>query len=611
MVYGERQKTKKKDFSFLFVSFFFFSIIHNHTQTKPKPKEREREAKANRSNCIGSKSQLDKVHSGDSISSMFISCNSFPPGEDGFWSDLMARPSSSKVAVTMTAVAGIALLFAIFFTNSRGRLKSPWSRRKKRHALSPQQWRSLFTPDGRLRDGGVKFLKKVRSRGVDPSIRPEVWPFLLGVYDLNSTKEERETIRSQKRKEYEKLRRRCRRLLKHGNWSFKPNGIGETGHNGDSCSLIQETYSSEDVVSARQSLSSEERSRDFEFSENLSGALLDVEDGSKRITNANASELYSESSDSDSSEDIEVIQAFPSSEDREENDSDLSTKEIISLSRTDVQSQLPATEDFATWQRIIRVDAVRANSEWIAYSPSQAAVSDCRAHRSAEAVGLKDYDHLEPCRIFHAARLVAILEAYALYDPEIGYCQGMSDLLSPIITVITEDHEAFWCFVGSMRKARHNFRLDEVGIRRQLNIVSKIIKRKDSHLYRHLEKLQAEDCFFVYRMVVVLFRRELTFEQTICLWEVMWADQAAIRAGIGKSAWSRIRQRAPPTDDLLLYAIAAMVLQRRKLIIEKYSSMDEILRECNSMAGQLDVWKLLDDAHNLVVTLHDKIETSL
>jgi hypothetical protein len=57
---------------------------------------------------------------------------------------------------------------------------------------------------------------------------------------------------------------------------------------------------------------------------------------------------------------------------------------------------------------------------------------------------------------------------------------------------------------------------------------------KESHLYSHLQKLQA-DCFFVYKMVVALFRRELTFEQTVCLWEVMWADQAAIRAGIGRS----------------------------------------------------------------------------
>ncbi|GMJ13615.1 hypothetical protein like AT3G49350 [Hibiscus trionum] len=497
-------------------------------------------------------------------------------------------------------------------SSDRVRLKSPWSRRRKKRALSPKQWRDFFTPDGRLRDGGVKFLKEVRSRGVDRSIRAEVWPFILGVYDLNSSKEERDAVRTQKRKEYEKLRRECRRLLKHSSGSSKLTDIGGTCRIGDSGSLILETdaSSSEDVVSARESLSSEERTPDAEYSDEASSTLLEGDDSSRRITTADLSALNSESSDSDSSEDPEVIQRSPSLNYRNENDPNMSSKRNVSPSSTEGLSELRATEDFSTWKRIIRVDAVRANAEWMPYYTCQAAVPEGRACRSAEAVGLKDYDHLEPCRIFHAARLVAILEAYALYDPEIGYCQGMSDLLSPIISVIPEDYKAFWCFVGFMKKARHNFRLDEMGIRRQLNIISKIIKCKDSHLYRHLEKVEAEDCSFVYRMVVVLFRRELTFEQTICLWEVMWADQAAIRAGIGKSAWSKIRQKAPPTDDLLLYAIAALVLQRRKLIIQKHSCMDEILKECNSMSGQIDVWKLLSDAHDLVVTLHDKIESS-
>ena len=498
-------------------------------------------------------------------------------------------------------------------SSDRGRLKSPWSRRKRKHVLTPQQWKSLFTQDGRIRDGGIKFLKRVRSGGVDPSIRAEVWPFLLGVYDLDSAKEERDAIRTQNRKEYEKLRRQCRQLLKHSTGSFKFNEIGEISYEGDSGSFIQDygSPSSEDATSARESLSSEERCPDAEYSDDPSSALLEGDDA-PNISNADASALDTDFTDSDSSEGPEIIQTFPSDDGQEENSSKTTPKENSSPSPMKVPSKQWTNEDFATWQRIIRLDAVRANAEWMPYSPSQAIVPDSRAYRSAEAVGLKDYSHLDASRIFHAARLVAILEAYALYDPEIGYCQGMSDLLSPIVSVIPEDHEAFWCFVGFMKKARQNFRLDEVGIRRQLDIVAKIIKFKDGHLFRHLQKLQAEDCFFVYRMVVVLFRRELTFEQTLCLWEVMWADQAAIRAGIGKSAWSRIRQRAPPTDDLLLYAIAASVLQRRKLIIEKYSSMDEILKECNGMAGHLDVWKLLDDAHNLVVTLHDKmkIETS-
>lgn len=382
------------------------------------------------------------------------------------------------------------------------------------------------------------------------------------------------------RKNYEKLRRQCRKL-------FRCN----SNSNGESIDSAE----SEDVVSARESLSSEEIN-----SSPVNPIVLEEDvGGSTRFLDPNISD--SESSDSDSSQDAEVSQTFPSSDNKEENEESPSPE---------VQSKLRLTEDFSTWQRIIRLDAIRANGDWIPYSKTQAEVSEERALRSAEAVGLKDYEHLEACRILHASRLVAILEAYALHDPEIGYCQGMSDLLSPIVAVMTEDHEAFWCFVRFMRKARHNFRLDETGIRRQLSRVSKIIKSKDSHLYKHLEKVQAEDCFFVYRMVVVLFRRELSFEQTLCLWEVMWADQAAIRAGIGRSGWNRIRQRAPPTEDLLLYAIAASVLQRRKQIIEKYSSMDEIIRECNNMAGQLDVWKLLDDAHDLVVSVHDKIETA-
>ncbi|XP_039063188.1 small G protein signaling modulator 2-like [Hibiscus syriacus] len=520
-------------------------------------------------------------------------------GGGGFWSTLSVPPL--KTAVAVTAVAGLAVVAAVFFSTTSGRLRSPWSRFRKKHALTPQQWRSLFTPDGRLQDGGVKFLKEVRCRGVDTSIRAEVWPFLLGVYDLNSSKEERDAVRIMKRKEYEKLRRKCRRILRHDSESCKLSETGGTCQNGDSGSLIQEmdTSSSEDVVSARESLSREERNPVAELSDEPSSTLL---------TNDDVSTLNS--SDSDSSEDPEVTEGSHSLDGREENDPDIASERNVPLSCTEGISKLRATEDFSTWQRIIRLDAVRANADWMPYSPSQASVSDDRARHAAEAVGLKDYDQLEPCRIFHAARLVSILEAYALYDCEIGYCQGMSDLLSPIVSVVPEDYEAFWCFVGFMKKARHNFRLDEVGIRRQLNIVSKIIKCKDSQLYKHLEKMQAEDCFFVYRMVVVLFRTELTFEQTVCLWEVMWADQAAIRAGISKSAWSSMRQRAPPTDDLLLYAIAASVLQRRKWIIEKYSSMDEILRECNSMAGQLDVWKLLNDAYDLVATLYDKIESS-
>ncbi|KAL0824641.1 hypothetical protein Bca101_048318 [Brassica carinata] len=499
-------------------------------------------------------SSSTSLPSSASASSSSSTTSTSPPSSSSSWIHLrsvlfVANPSSPSSV-----------------TSSDRRRKSPWSRRKRKRPLTPHQWRSLFTPEGKLRDGGVGFLKRVRSRGVDPCIRAQVWLFLLGVYDLNSTREEREAVKTQKRKEYEKLQRRCKMLLKRGDGS------------------------TDDL----------EEEADEQYVR-----FMDDYKTTKQIINQDVvvSAVNTDSSDTDSCEDDdEDVQLLPSdvySNNSEENNTSLFGE---------IQVEVTVHEDFSTWQRIIRLDALRADSDWATYSPSSTIITETKARGLAESVALKDYDHLETCRLHHAARLVSILEAYALYDPEIGYCQGMSDLLSPILAVISEDHEAFWSFVGFMKKARHNFRLDEAGIQRQLRIVSKIIKSKDSQLYKHLENLQAEDCSFVYRMVLVMFRRELSFEQTLCLWEVMWADQAAIRAGVGKSPWSRIRQQAPPTDDLLLYAIAALVL-RRKLIIQRYSSMDEIVEECNSMAGQLDVWKLLDDAHHLVVTLHDKIET--
>lgn len=241
----------------------------------------------------------------------------------------------------------------------------------------------------------------------------------------------------------------------------------------------------------------------------------------------------------------------------------------------------------------------------------QAAIPHNRALLFAEDVGLEGYSHLEPCRIYHAARLVAILEAYAIHDNEIGYCQGMSDLLAPIVAMLDDDSMAFWCFVGSMKKARQNFRHNGDGIQQQLDFISKIIKHKDDQLYSHLKQVKAKECLFAHRTVLVLLRRELTCEQTVRLWEVMWADQAAVKAWIEKSAESVIKQQAPPTDDLLLYVIAASVLQRRKGIIEEHSSKDEIHLECNNMSGQLDIWKLLDDARDLVITLHDKIKSDV
>lgn len=43
-----------------------------------------------------------------------------------------------------------------------------------------------------------------------------------------------------------------------------------------------------------------------------------------------------------------------------------------------------------------------------------------------------------------------ILLNYAVLNPDMGYCQGMSDLVAPLLTEIQDESDTFWCFVGLM-----------------------------------------------------------------------------------------------------------------------------------------------------------------
>lgn len=41
-----------------------------------------------------------------------------------------------------------------------------------------------------------------------------------------------------------------------------------------------------------------------------------------------------------------------------------------------------------------------------------------------------------------------ILLNYATYNHEVGYNQGMSDLLASVLAIVQDEVDAFWCFVG-------------------------------------------------------------------------------------------------------------------------------------------------------------------
>ncbi|KAI5063339.1 hypothetical protein GOP47_0021886 [Adiantum capillus-veneris] len=482
------------------------------------------------------------------IGHSFVEANLSYQGE-GTTSKLSVQVDGVAVTVFVGVPVGMAIGATLLYI-SRTRMP-PKRPAKKGLPLSRKQWRDAFDPEtGRLIDG-EKVLQKVRRGGVDATIRAEVWPFLLNFFDFESTLVQREAEKLVRREEYDDLVRCCK--------------------------IVREKVTLE------------------------SRGLFEKKDAFENV-NPDSQHVF----------DVSLPALIPTDgslllEHRECADKSLnSPMEQDKLAKWEEMS-VQAKKEFTMWQRIMRLDAIRMNAEWVAHSPSQASVTKGAATQLALDVGLKEDLDLEPCLQHHAARLVSILEVYALFDPETGYCQGMGELLSPFVALLDEDYQAFWCFSSFMHVVRHNFRLDEVGIQRQLKMVSKILKLCDPQLYKHLELIEAVDCFFIYRMVVILMRRELSFEQTIFFWEILWADKTAARLDKVKISCRKGKRKAPPTEDLLLYVITAAVRQKRRLIMEKCRCMDDVLKECNSMSGNLDVWALLDDARDLVASFHHKL----
>lgn len=166
----------------------------------------------------------------------------------------------------------------------------------------------------------------------------------------------------------------------------------------------------------------------------------------------------------------------------------------------------------------------------------------------------------------------ALLNVYATYDNRITYCQGMSDFLSPIIHVLGVDDEslAFWCFESLMRRIEGNFRVDQSGMRSQLSKLRKLVDIADEELAGFFEQSDP-DYYCCFRWILVRFKRELPFDSTPRLWEVLWTRQVG-------------------GDHLHVFIAAALLIaHRRQLLSLQKGAFDCLLRYVNDMSMRIDV----------------------
>ncbi|WOL14319.1 small G protein signaling modulator 1-like isoform X1 [Canna indica] len=463
---------------------------------------------------------------------------------------------------------------------------------KRNKMLKPEKWHAVFDGDGKV-IGFRKALKLIVLGGVDPSIRAEVWEFLLGCYNLGSTAEYRRQLRMARRERYEDLIKQCRTMhssVGTGKLAYvvgskvmdartlsKDNGSGKaviSGYASHDPTNKQDAYSdmdndytdyswqkkssgtSTELVSARMSTDSAacnfcSRASECEINElqydtesyydfpplpvtNLFKRSIGDESESKKHEKhddrTSVSERTSQLKDGhmysfqiNNNEDLIMESDIPSTSNDEseifhsnvpkcvEGTKEMvSEKDVVNGLRISDIPEASMTDQAPTNSLVINENRV---SEWL-WTLHRIVVDVVRTDNHLEFYG--DSKNM--------ARMSDILAVYAWVDPATGYCQGMSDLLSPFVVLYEDDADAFWCFEMLLRRMRENFQMEgPTGVMKQLQTLWKILELIDIEMFGHLSVIGAESLHFAFRMLLVLFRRELTFDEALRMWEMMWA----------------------------------------------------------------------------------------
>ncbi|KAK5640793.1 hypothetical protein RI129_009340 [Pyrocoelia pectoralis] len=163
----------------------------------------------------------------------------------------------------------------------------------------------------------------------------------------------------------------------------------------------------------------------------------------------------------------------------------------------------------------------------------------------------------------------SILLNYAVYNPGLGYTQGMSDLLAPVLCELRDEVATFWCFVGLMQRAVFVATPTDRDMDISLKYLRELVRIMVPHFYEHLEKHRdAAELLFCHRWILLCFKREFTEAVALRMWEACWANYL--------------------TDYFHLFLCLAIICVYADDVIAQDLRADEMLLHFSSLAMYMD-----------------------
>jgi Rab-GTPase-TBC domain len=116
----------------------------------------------------------------------------------------------------------------------------------------------------------------------------------------------------------------------------------------------------------------------------------------------------------------------------------------------------------------------------------------------------------------------------------------------------------------------------------QLTLLARLIEAMDETMYTHLESINALDLFYCYRWLLLLFKREFSYNDTLRLWEFILVDYK--------------------TKDTHIFVALAMLQSMRGVILSKETS-DDVLSTL--LVYKPNIERILLDTEELVERFAD------
>ncbi|XP_060764508.1 small G protein signaling modulator 1 isoform X2 [Neoarius graeffei] len=187
-------------------------------------------------------------------------------------------------------------------------------------------------------------------------------------------------------------------------------------------------------------------------------------------------------------------------------------------------------------------------------------------------------------------KLRNIMCSYVWQHLDIGYVQGMCDLLAPLLVILDDEAMAFSCFTELMKRMNQNFPHGGAMDTHFANMRS-LIQILDSELFELMQQNgDYTHFYFCYRWFLLDFKREMVYDDVFSVWETIWAA------------------RTISSGHFVLFIALALVELYRDIILENNMDFTDIIKFFNEMAERHDVPQLLVMARDLVHKVQILIE---